>query len=660
MTAPDDPKCATADCGHPASAHGATPKMGANDGACTEPDCTCKAFTPPAAAPKKLAAPEDTTCATPDCGHPMTAHSDTKMAANDGACTMLDCSCEAFTSPVVAPTPTKGAPAAPGKGLPTAPPAPGKASVNGGANAPIKNQATLQEEADAAVDAALAAVAAVRAARLAAPVAPAEPVLAPSGAGDLPSAPAEVEGGADAQPFNMPIMVLEGVDTGDGRYIRPGALTWRDLPLVVMALTKTTMGHDEAELVARIDTIERVDASALINAKTGEPYGNTPTDGPVQALQCSGVFTSQVEAEKIIELVRDKFLRGVSADISDVKAEIEMLDDDGNLLPEDEQADDEDGDILDILFGDPGNMRESIVEGRIMGATICPFPAFEGAYIEIPSGDEIISTPMVGDVEASAPSRASITSHDRYGQRECAKCEEGDALVASAGPLNPPRNWFENPRFAETTPMTIDADGRIFGHMATWRGCHTGSAPGTCVKAPKSRSGYSYFRTGAVETFEGELVPVGQITMDTGHADLTLGANATLAHYDNTGTAVADIACGEDAFGVWFAGAMRPDVTPLQVRKLRASGISPDWRRNGIGMELMAALAVNVQGFPIVRAMVASGAMSALVAAGGMDVIRSATSSHDKLQELLRWKQSVEPLLLDAQADRFRSRVHRS
>lgn len=610
MTTPDDPKCTTADCGHPASVHGAIPNGGANAGACTEPDCTCKAFT------GTVAKPEDPT--------------------------------------------KKGAPGAPGK-LPTAPPAPvapvgTKASTEGETNGKIQDHAALQAEADIAVDAALAAVAAARAARLT--LAPGFPLATAVETG-LPVAPTEVEGGADAQPFTMPIMVLEGVDTGDGRYIRPGALTWRDLPLVVMALTKTTMGHDEAELVARIDTIERVDASALIDAKTGVPYGNTPTDGPVQALKCSGVFTSQVEAEKIIELVRDKFLRGVSADISDVKAEIEMLDDDGNLLPEGEQADEEEGDILDILFGDSGNMRESIVEGRIMGATICPFPAFEGAYIEISSGDEIISTPMVGEPDASAPSRASITSHDHYGQRECVSCENGDALVASAGPLNPPRSWFANPQFTETTPMTIDVDGRIFGHMATWRGCHTGSPAGSCVKAPKSRSGYSYFRTGAVETFEGDLVPVGQITMDTGHAGLELNPSATLAHYDHTGTAVADIACGEDTFGIWFAGAMRPDVTPLQVRKLRASGISPDWRRNGIGMELMAALAVNVQGFPIVRAMVASGAMSALVAAGGLDVLRSGTNTHDKLQELLRWKARVEPLLLDAQADRFRSRVHK-
>lgn len=480
-------------------------------------------------------------------------------------------------------------------------------------------------------------------------------------ASDLPAAPAEVEGGETAQPFNMPIVVLEGVDTGDGRYIKPGALTWRDLPLVVMALTKTTMGHDEAELVARIDTIERYDASALVDAKTGEPYGNTPADGPVQAIRCSGVFTSLDEATKVIELVREKFLRGVSADIGDVKAEIEFLDENGNVKPPSEEGEDEDGDILDILFGEPGDVRECIIEGRIMGATICPFPAFEGAYIEIPTAGEILSTPQKSDPAdaTKAPARAAITSHDRFGVRECKQCENGEAIVASAGPISPPRSWFESPKLTEATPLTIEADGRIYGHLAVWGSCHTGSAFGACIKPPKSRSDYAYFRTGAIETFEGDLIPIGQITMGTGHADLKLGVTATLAHYDNTGTAIADIAAGEDRVGIWVTGAMRPDVTPAQVRALRASALSGDWRRVGVGMEMLAALAVNVPGFPVPRAMVASGAMSALTAAGGRQVIEQATSSSDKLRELLAWKTSVEPLLLDAQATQFRGRVHR-
>jgi hypothetical protein len=64
-------------------------------------------------------------------------------------------------------------------------------------------------------------------------------------------------------------------------------------------------------------------------------------------------------------------------------------------------------------------------------------------------------------------------------------------------------------------------------------------------------------------------------------------------------------------------------VTEEQVRALRASALSGDWRRHGTGLELMAALCVNVAGFPIPRAVAASGSPIALVAAGGRPVIEA-------------------------------------
>ncbi len=67
----------------------------------------------------------------------------------------------------------------------------------------------------------------------------------------------------------------------------------------------------------------------------------------------------------------------------------------------------------------------------------------------------------------------------------------------------------------------------------------------------------------------------------------------------------------EDAYGIVVAGAMRPNVTPEQVRELRASPLSGDWRPLQGRSELVALLAVNTPGFLIPR--VASGA---LVAAG--------------------------------------------
>ena len=80
-----------------------------------------------------------------------------------------------------------------------------------------------------------------------------------------------------------------------------------------------------------------------------------------------------------------------------------------------------------------------------------------------------------------------------------------------------------------------------------------------------------------------------------------------MAHYDNTGTAAADVCVGEDEHGIWLAGAVRPTATDEQIHMLRASAVSGDWRPLGRGMELVAALAVNRPGFPITKAVTHDG-----------------------------------------------------
>lgn len=172
------------------------------------------------------------------------------------------------------------------------------------------------------------------------------------------------------------------------------------------------------------------------------------------------------------------------------------------------------------------------------------------------------------------------------------------SLVASVGTL--PREWFENPRLTGPTPLTITDDGQIYGHLATWGTCHIGF-PGVCTTPPTSRTNYAYFTTGVVDT-DGGPVPVGQITMDTGHAGPRGTLRKSLAHYDHTGTAVADIAAGEDGYGIWVAGALRKNVSEEKIAELKAAALSGDWRESNGSLEMIAALAVNVPGFPIPRA----------------------------------------------------------
>jgi hypothetical protein len=169
-------------------------------------------------------------------------------------------------------------------------------------------------------------------------------------------------------------------------------------------------------------------------------------------------------------------------------------------------------------------------------------------------------------------------------------------------PVAPPRKFFEPPT-GRPGPYKITADGRISGWLALWDSCHMGEpgGAGVCVAPPRSGTGYSLFHLGEIETAEGDLVPTGKITLGTGHASLQASRNAAAAHYDNTGTVVADVRVGEDGHGIWFSGALRPGTTPEQVRALRAASLSGDWRRYRNALELVAALAVNVPGFPIPR-----------------------------------------------------------
>jgi hypothetical protein len=402
--------------------------------------------------------------------------------------------------------------------------------------------------------------------------------------------------------FRIPIAFVEGLDTGDGRHFRLGQWQTRALPLSLMALFQEPEvgGHGGAHVVGRIDTMSRVDITADVDPATGRTWGDHAA-GQVWGWAATGELADTDEGRKAEDLIRGGFLRGVSADLAEVTWEEEVI------------ATDADGWPTDVrLIGGPG---------MIGGATVCNVPAFRACTIEL------VDEPAAEVVPIAAAGRPWLPSA-RETDAACVPCREADAVTASGGPLAPPAAWFDNPALTEPTPLRVDDDGRVFGHLAAWGSCHTGY-PGRCVTPPRSLSGYSLFRVGAVRTAEGDDVAVGHITLGGGHADLRADTAAALAHYDDAGTAVADVAAGEDEHGIWVAGALRPDVTPEQVRALRAAPLSGDWRRHGSGLELVAALAVNVPGFPVVRSVAASGAPLALVAAGARPVIEAARPTAD-------------------------------
>jgi hypothetical protein len=392
--------------------------------------------------------------------------------------------------------------------------------------------------------------------------------------------------------FHIPMIVPEEMESGDGRKFSKDAITTRELPLPLLWQIKTGAGHDGSVVVGRIDYIERIEGGM------GNAYGVFDT-GPYGR-----------EAER---LVKHGFLRGVSVDLDQFEAKEDKR-------PTDEASEDD---------GHIGKDKLTINKARIMAATIVAKPAFQecSIYLQNSGDQEEEMTPEDGVYEESLEDFSDVEPITASG------------YLASEIPVAPPAEWFENPGLTKATPLTVDKDGRVYGHIAAWHVSHIGLPRST--KPPRSRSKYAYFHTGVIHTAVGTDVPVGQLTLAGGHAPLNADAASAAKHYDDTASAVADVHMGEDEYGIWCAGSLRPGVDEYQVRALRASAPSGDWRPINGSLELVAVCQVNVPGFPVARAMIASGKVLALVAAGAnymammkSNVVSSLVAKADLLGQL--------------------------
>lgn len=257
--------------------------------------------------------------------------------------------------------------------------------------------------------------------------------------------------------------------------------------------------------------------------------------------------------------------------------------------------------------------------------------------LRVALADEVTDYPMGG------------TALDRFGTTNevlTADSARSSTIIASGIPGAPPIDWFQDPGLTELTPLTVTDEGRVFGHLAGWGVRHRGL--NGHITPPRSHSGYADFLLHSARAADGDevrTVAVGNLTMGTNHADLSLNSSGAKEHYDSTGSVVAQTAMGEDALGVWYAGAILPDVDDLRLRRFMSCGLSGDWRQSDQGsLELCAALSVPVPGFPIPRARVASGVPLALVAAGALVPRADAVASVDY------------DILADAIADRLDAR----
>jgi hypothetical protein len=481
-----------------------------------------------------------------------------------------------------------------------------------------------------------------------------------------------VEDTGDVIRVHWPVLAVEGLDTGDGRYLVPGGGTHRALPLPLLSLPYKFHGGDQApaaEVFGQLTTLQLHPGPEVVSKRTGEPFP-----------EGTAVWSADGEIDGThphAAMVRKGYLRGGSIDIGELDAE----------LVDDETA----------AMSDNPRRRAILHTYEIAGATMVPVPAFADAYCDLvdqPDAPAALAAsampaemltdpqPMFRATELGDPVVAAVSAKQRSKAKEDGDTYPGtdkfpistrqqaenavqlngssdipaekvkawlkrrlkakgwedlipdswsfdeEALTAAAVARRPPVGWFTNPGLSGETPITIEEvehDGhtyhRVFGHIAVWSRPHIGYN-GKRIFVRPSRSDYAFFNTGAVRAIDPDgntrIVAVGHLTMDTGHADLLAPAMAASRHYDHTGFAWADVAAGDDKYGVWVNGICKPGITDDQISFAYAHSPSGDWRPIDGGLELVAALCVNTPGIPVSRARVASGQVMALVAAGAL------------------------------------------
>jgi 2'-5' RNA ligase len=451
--------------------------------------------------------------------------------------------------------------------------------------------------------------------------------------------------------LHWPCLVLEGMRTGDGRFIPYGSLGARGLPLPVAGQVTNDEGHKGAEVFGKITKLERHEGPAVTSKETGKPFPESTA-----VWEAWGVGDPESRPGKLAE---KGYLTGNSADIADATVEDELAD---------------------------GKPQRSLINGKIGGTTLVPIPAFADGFVEV-NGKRLDAQPAVEPIAASAWNLmdtaydddgyevfAAPTADKRKRAEKAGKAMPGGrypienaddldkaisavgrgkgdhdeirrhiiaaarqlglsnripdnwasdgslkkSVRASADPEVPLLEWFADPKLPSLTPLT--REGRhVFGHIADWTRPHT-SFSGQPVFAPHSRSDYKWFNTGAFTASDKDgtyrTVAVGRLTIGGGHADTALTHREAVRLYDDAATAWAYVAAGEDQHGIWVNGVTAEDVDDAVIRKALAHPPSGDWRPIDGSLELVAAHCVNSPGIPVPRARVASGEVMALVAAG--------------------------------------------
>lgn len=127
----------------------------------------------------------------------------------------------------------------------------------------------------------------------------------------------------------------------------------------------------------------------------------------------------------------------------------------------------------------------------------------------------------------------------------------------------------------EQTPLTFEADGRIYGHIAG-QGCYKNGDMTTCNRYtrdpdPKLRN----FHTWTTTLDDGRVIRTGALTAAARHADVRLPLEAARDYHENTSTVVARVRAWEDSRGrLAVAGSVVPGLDDTMLGQVAGAPVS--------------------------------------------------------------------------------------
>ena len=380
------------------------------------------------------------------------------------------------------------------------------------------------------------------------------------------------------------VLTVEGIESGDGRMFAGNALVWDEPPLPLMWQKETSHGGDNDTSV-RVGSIDKI-------------WREPDVSGRADVFFIHGSGTIDLGSEDGCEVhrrMKEKYMRGNSVDVDSVRdADVQFV------YPQPIQRDGASTDITQQVTNAFAQPEVTIfTRGRIRATTLVEIPAFTEARLSLVDESATIASTDI-NIEITNDETSIVDTNETL----------MNAIVAATSVIEisdtPPREWFNEPTDVEATgALTVTSDGRVYGYVAPAKVRHR-SYHDRDQYVPMKKVDYTRFMGGQTIVSDGGRVSTGNITMDCGHATTSVNLSGKQAadHYDNTCSIVATVCVGENKHGVWMAGALLPDVSPEQVRRVMACRLSGDWRphldRPG-WREFVAALLVPVPGFPMAR-----------------------------------------------------------